>query len=920
MQKENNINKEFYEKVRQFFEYREKILSLKNNITDGHKQRFINILIEILKFKGKTMQMKNWTNFVLIFSKKEINKSKKVVDEPVQKKLEQLLQDFANNLFTNNCTSHQDCASAPSIEDIFPKNEPNNSSNSNVIQKLKNDLEQNLNDKNVNESLNKNNNTGLNHSQLNMNKTLGKRKINDFSTINNADSDTNSKLRKKINLLINSINTYDTMKDYLINSIDRESKNNKLFCDILQFTSDNLTKESESTKENVLTLICLIFPFISNKQKQQLLLKEKLFDQKLINIFKEIKILNKSKNNYMSEFILQSILNKEANVEYIAKIFQNNLFIYNIVELIELYQLYLISRIFNFYNTNDFIYKITFKIKFILKNYNEIYARQLNCNINKIYKIFWRLKNFYKIYQNKLIIDKKDKINGVNFLNEEKKDCQLVVNNSENHLDGLFFEEDNRIFEEFTNKINMFYKINKDIDLFSGYSKELKNYDFPFNIIELINIKNELMVNDFQRYKMNLINIEKLIFIFGYNSLFPYNNLKINYNISSYVINPNLKYTVKYLDFYLHRKLFNYKFKLYPYGSVTQFLSDKDSDIDLYLDTSEIASNKSKIKFLYALIFHIRNFDKKASMTISTRVCVITFEFKNISFDISVVGFCPYMHSNLIREYSLIDSRFPLLVIAIKHITKILKINNISDDKTHSFLNSFSWVLLLIGFLQDIVNPPVLPKILENSEIIEKETFFGNNKVEKDDDDEKSNWYENKYEKISKTKNFDSFINTMEKEYIKLPKNLGDKNFRFSNYKSQIVLKNTMSCSELLLKFLEFVIFYFKYDTLFVNCSFIQEGFENMESINNEKYDEDLSFVNYFKGKFIKKNNGEKNKDGYFLIRDPFDSRYNPAQTLKLNSLKKFLSRLKMAYYDLVKNGNLDIVKKQIEIEEKKIN
>ena len=307
-------------------------------------------------------------------------------------------------------------------------------------------------------------------------------------------------------------------------------------------------------------------------------------------------------------------------------------------------------------------------------------------------------------------------------------------------------------------------------------------------------------------------------------------------------------------------------------------------------------------------------------MTISTRVCVITFEFKNISFDISVVGFCPYMHSNLIREYSLIDSRFPLLVIAIKHITKILKINNISDDKTHSFLNSFSWVLLLIGFLQDIVNPPVLPKILENSEIIEKETFFGNNKVEKDDDDEKSNWYENKYEKISKTKNFDSFINTMEKEYIKLPKNLGDKNFRFSNYKSQIVLKNTMSCSELLLKFLEFVIFYFKYDTLFVNCSFIQEGFENMESINNEKYDEDLSFVNYFKGKFIKKNNGEKNKDGYFLIRDPFDSRYNPAQTLKLNSLKKFLSRLKMAYYDLVKNGNLDIVKKQIEIEEKKIN
>lgn len=124
-------------------------------------------------------------------------------------------------------------------------------------------------------------------------------------------------------------------------------------------------------------------------------------------------------------------------------------------------------------------------------------------------------------------------------------------------------------------------------------------------------------------------------------------------------------------------------------------------------------------------------------------VCVITFEFKNINFDISVVGFCPYMHSALIREYSLIDSRFPLLSIAIKHITKTLKINNISDYKTHSFLNCFSWVLLLIGFLQDIVNPPVLPKILQHSKIFEKEVFFGNNKVEKEEEDEKSNCYEN---------------------------------------------------------------------------------------------------------------------------------------------------------------------------------
>ena len=85
-----------------------------------------------------------------------------------------------------------------------------------------------------------------------------------------------------------------------------------------------------------------------------------------------------------------------------------------------------------------------------------------------------------------------------------------------------------------------------------------------------------------------------------------------------------------------------------------------------------------------------------------------------------------------------------------------------------------------------------------------------------------------------------------------------------------------------------------------------------MKDINIKIFN-DKSFINYFHNKYVNKNKGEKNKDGYFLIRDPFDSRYNPAQTLKLNSLKKFLLRLKMAYYDLVKNGNLDLVKRQIE-------
>jgi hypothetical protein len=598
----------------------------------------------------------------------------------------------------------------------------------------------------------------------------------------------------------------------------------------------------------------------------------------------------------------------------------------NLEELVELYQVYIISKIFDLPNGKNILNYICFKIKFILSNYNDIYKIALGYDFKYIFNILLRLKNFYSIiYQNKLIDDDKEneKVGYIKkYFDERKNQCELIQNNNDNS-DILFYEEDNKIFDEVIKKINYFYRITNSINIVSGYMKELKNYEFPFNIIDLINYKKELIVNNFAKYKSNLIKIEKIIYRLGYESFFPYNCMELlSYNnniINKYAINQKLKEIIKSFDNYIHMKLNNYEFKLYPYGSVTEFLSDKDSDIDLFLDISSIESKEKKIYFLYQLLYLIKqNIDNKVSSTISTRVCVITFVFCSVSFDISIVGFCPYLHSALIREYSLIDPRFPLLVVSVKHIIKILKINNISDDKTHSYLNSFSWVLLIIAFLQDIISPPVLPKILTNNVFFEKEAYFGNNKIEKEDSEKSvDKYFENKYEKITRSKNFESFINNIKIETIKIPKFLGDINSRINNYEKQITQKNKMTCSELLLKFLEFVIFYFKNDTLFVNCSFVYEGFQNMKIINEDDMDEENNiFINYFNKKYNKNNQGEKKKDGYFLVRDPFDSRYNPGQTLKASSLKKFFSRLKLAYYHLLKYGDLTMLKKQVEYEE----
>ena len=897
---------EFFDKMEKFFTYNEKMKSLKN-ITKGHKQRFINMIIEFLKFKEKTPEIHLWIFYIIEYNIKEINKYKKFVEEPVAKKLEQLLDDLSKQKIPQkNIKSLPEKEKKVSNKVSTPKeknNEPNKNSERSPI--INQNLKKRLNEDKENQSPNIQNEE-VSHSNNNL----------DESRVGGH----NNKLELKINQMIKRINNYKSVKEFISNSINKESKNNIIFCKIYQIAQNNLSNELSNTKQKILLLECLIFPFISNKQKLQLLSIEQQFDKNFIKSLEDSKLLNKSKNNNLSEYLLHSIINNEISNELISKLFQKNLFIYSAGELFELYQIYLLTKIFNFECANEYIYKISFKIKFVLENYDDFYSKKFGCEFDSIIKTLWKIKNFYKIiYENKILEDENEKINYFDIYFEQNTNgFELIKQNNKSNSDLLFYEEENKVYGELMQKIHNFYKINNNLSLISGYSKELKNYEFPFNIIDLINLKNGYILNNFKEYKQNLINIEKMIYSLGLDSLFPYNiNSSYFIYISRYIINPYLKNIILSLNIYLHKRLETYKFTLYPYGSVTEFLSDKESDIDLYLDISEMQEKARRIHFLYVLFYVIKNLDKKASLTVSTRVCVITFQFKLVNFDISVTGFCPYLHSALIREYSLIDPRFPLLVIAIKHIIKILKINNISDDKAHAYLNSFSWVLLLIGFLQDVIKPPVLPKILKNSEIFEKEVLFGNNKVDKDEENDKSN--ENKYEKISKSKNFESFINNMESENIKIPEHLGNINIRIKNYQNQITQKNNMSCSELLLKFFEFVIFYFKYDTIFVNCSFDYEGFENLENINENMSSDDVNtFNNYFNRKYLKKSKGEKNKDGYFLIRDPFDPRYNPAQTLKFNSLKKFFSRLRLAYFNLIKYGNLELVKRQIELEENK--
>ena len=95
---------------------------------------------------------------------------------------------------------------------------------------------------------------------------------------------------------------------------------------------------------------------------------------------------------------------------------------------------------------------------------------------------------------------------------------------------------------------------------------------------------------------------------------------------------------------------------------------------------------------------------------VTTRLCLFTFEYRKVKIDLNFYGICSVLGSSLLREYSLYDARLSILGVTLKSVIKKYKIKN--TDNMKNYLNSFSWMLLLITFLQDVIDPPVLPKLL----------------------------------------------------------------------------------------------------------------------------------------------------------------------------------------------------------------
>jgi hypothetical protein len=233
----------------------------------------------------------------------------------------------------------------------------------------------------------------------------------------------------------------------------------------------------------------------------------------------------------------------------------------------------------------------------------------------------------------------------------------------------------------------------------------------------------------------------------------------------------------------------------------------------------------------------------------TNRLATISFSFRGIKVDINYFGVQGVLNSQLLKCYVLCDSRFPILAYNIKKLIGSLGIKNKGDHKY--YINSYSWMLLLITYLQDIVNPPVLPKILKelekkaiNIEIFKKTRIDYKNK--------------NKYHKQK-----DVDLKDLEPSEFILRTDFESKYREI--YNSQITTKNDMSLAELWIGFIEFVTFYARFDLILV------DAFDEYY-ISRKEYDSR-----------DKKYNIPASNKTHIAMRDPFDHTYNPTNVSKSN-------------------------------------
>jgi hypothetical protein len=712
------------------------------------------------------------------------------------------------------------------------------------------------------------------------------------SSSGNLSWESNSKsiedLKNKIDGYLKAMNECKDIP-FFINKYFSEKKidlfGNGIFVDTVSSRISNLPSDY---KLKFLTIYSKVFYIFTEKQKTQILkkIKAEIFME---NFFDDIsrerieKLLFYSiRSQYLTDlqierdFISNLIKNKAlVKFEDILKLMENMKTQSDLLDLT-----YILTLNYNlFFLEREDYHKLFF---FIYANFSQNPKLDQENSVDFLYQVFI----IFRYYRDKQNI-KED------FLTRDSqtKQASYFKHNLANltkpfQFIDIFESSEKKFCEMILDTLNKFFCFSKKNNLLSLMAKPC-NLKFIFNVVELMLRKENAIYKSVDGFKSSLIKLEKKLyknyFDFARNYI---GGSKKKFSTEMYIRHIEAFENVKKIIEDLNNHNDRMKIFILPFGSITQFLGNSDSDLDIFVYIE--AKKEEKLRFFKKLNSHINKEYNCGPPTISKRLITITFWNENkLKIDLNYFGFCSVLNSALLRVYSQCDERFTILAQNIKLILKHLKLNNTDDIK--NYLNSYCWMTLLVTFLQDIVYPPVLPKILNrNKKFIKQIEAPGPQQKKKD---QKRNYHAH-----TKYTFEDIIYNTILKDF-----EINDTFWEeipsiYSKFQNNLEQKNQMSLAELLIKFLEFLIFYFKYDSMYVNCSFSGECFMNKNELQNLE-NKDPYYFQIYKN-FLKKDKGD------ILIREPFDYTYNPAQTMFKEKTFEFIKSLKEYYFNLIQTGD----------------
>ena len=737
--------------------------------------------------------------------------------------------------------------------------------------------------------------------------------------------------KNKIDNKTKELNRYKSICEiYEMNNLDNCNLN-MLFEKLYTISFDYL---NELQKNRLINICLCIFHKLTEKRKKNLkdkyskLIKDEDISKLLFLDFKNIFLDESDVLIYLSQNVEEVSKNRNKKKIEIIKFNEENI----CEKLLEIYNefMYNKNKINSYISLNKDNIEEKFYFFFIINivAYKEVFSTGENF-VNFLYiKYYYESKDFHKLIEEKENLKKEISVYSQEYLNMEEKnekELQEKEDNDEpeeddysleniysidkflmNNLTKFIPEKHFKIYTEVLKRISNFYKIPFPINTLVNTD----NINFTFNIIDLVIFYENYKKDENKgkrwaiKYIKNLKALEMDIFNIYKKSTQDYVNISENdesTKLVGYRVNKNMSNTFNILKNKLNKDLKDFRndfeIEFIPFGSVTQLLSGENGDIDLFLKITPIKSKNKKYtqdnemiirketQILEILRQSLTNLDNDIVFHQTNRLCLFTITFNKIKIDINVYGICSFFGEILLREYSLMDFRFPMLVIYIKHIISLKKIKN--SEKQKSYINSFAWTNILLTFLQDILDPPLFPRLLneENKESIEIKVGGGKGKGEA---------------KILKdeipcqgTRKFDVLkypYNNLEE----IKRKFYGTNKTGENNKG-LKGKNQMTASEIFLKFVQFIGYYFNYRYTIVNSCYEYQSFMP-KVLKNKLRDENTKY-------FFKKCGGED--EDLLLIREPFDYTYNPCKTVPRENLEEIKRIFRDIYINILENGTI---------------